>query len=171
MPYPPVTQFEARRLAPLRVVADRAFARSLHDEGFHVAAHAGDPVSTARAHRPAVVVTADPHAARTIRQTLPFVGLVLITDEPGHAAAILGNGVDGVGYVVDERRLADTVTRVARGESVLAPEVIAALVQARTRPSAPMSHRPSSWGSASHARASARPRSTSALANSGAKKR
>jgi DNA-binding NarL/FixJ family response regulator len=164
MPYPPVTQFETRALGLTRlrvaVHAAEGIAHRLAAAGFDV-----------RADRPDVVVTDDPAIARTTRQTRPFAGVVLITPDPSHASRVLVNGPEGVGYITDASRLVDTVTRVAAGQSVLDPAVVQALVQARTRPSAPTSQRPSSCGSASHPRASSRPRSINAVANSGAKNR
>jgi len=151
MVYPPVTQFETRALrvaaqAPLRVVVGDAAvltragtARLLEEAGCVVPAQAGDArelLRKVRAHRPDVVVTDDPVAARQVRHEVR--GVVVLADEPKHAKTFLEDGSEGVAFLLkpgltDASRLADAVARVARGQTVLDPAVVADMVRRRRR--------------------------------------
>src|SRR4051812_29846612 len=107
MVYPPVTQFETRALRvaaqlPLRVVVgeDNVLLRTgtvrvLQAAGFDVVADAGEPsdlLRKVRAHRPDVAVTDDAEAAIAIRRHLPAVALLVVSDDPRPARALLKDG-------------------------------------------------------------------------------
>ena len=77
-------------------------------------------------------------AALTIRQELPDVGILLLSQyvEDRYLSELLAGGGDGVGYllkdrVADAERLTDAVERVAAGGSVLDPEVVAQMLGRR----------------------------------------
>jgi DNA-binding NarL/FixJ family response regulator len=143
MVYPPVTQFETRALRvaaqrPLRVIVGEANAllraglvRMLEDAGFDVVAQAADADDLRRklrGHRPDVVVTGA-EIARGVN--LPHV---IVAAEAGDARALLDGRCEGIGFLLiggltDGSRLADAVTRVARGGTVLDPEVVSAMIR------------------------------------------
>jgi len=120
----------------------------LQDAGFDVVAEAGDAeelLREVRAHRPDVAVTdirmppthSDEglRAARTIRNELPGTGVLVLSQyaEEAYAVELLGEGADGVGYllkdrVADPRGFADAVRQVGRGGSALDPEVVAQML-------------------------------------------
>jgi len=120
----------------------------LQDAGFDVVAEAGDAeelLREVRAHRPDVAVTdirmppthSDEglRAARTIRAELPGTGVLVLSQyaEEAYAVELLGEGADGVGYllkdrVADPRGFADAVRQVGRGGSALDPEVVAQML-------------------------------------------
>jgi len=122
--------------------------RVLEDAGFEVVGTAGDApdlVRKARAHRPDVVVTdiqmppdgTDDglRAALEIRESDPDVGVLVLSQflESRYALDLVGEHAEGVGYLLKEkvgeiRTFTDAVERVARGGSVLDPEVVASLV-------------------------------------------
>ena len=116
--------------------------RVLEDAGFEVAGEAGDAdelLRKVRAHRPDVAVAGIEalDAARTIRAELPHVGLLLLARRADPAQL---NGLDaaGVGYllkdgIAEAERLADAVREVARGGSVLDPEVVGRMLERRRR--------------------------------------
>jgi len=151
MVYPPVIQFETRALAlaePLRVVVFEdsvllraGTARLLEKAGFDVVAQAcdrDDLVRKVRAHRPDVaLLPPDPEVARRLLDALPRLGLLVLAgrDQAGQARDVLAGRTEGIGYLLKDRlgedRLADAVTRVARGASVLDPEVVSTMVRAR----------------------------------------
>ncbi len=126
-------------------------ARLLEDAGFEVVAQAGDAddlLRKVRAHTPDVAIvdvrmppdnTDDGlRAALTIRQELPDVGILLLSQyvEDRYLSELLAGGGDGVGYllkdrVADAERLTDAVERVAAGGSVLDPEVVAQMLGRR----------------------------------------
>jgi DNA-binding NarL/FixJ family response regulator len=77
-------------------------------------------------------------AARRIRAERPGTGVLVLSQyiDEDYAFALLGDGAEGVGYLLKERltdgeRFADAVRRVAAGESVLDPEVVAHLLGRR----------------------------------------
>jgi DNA-binding NarL/FixJ family response regulator len=147
--YPPPTQFETRelRLAPerLRVVVgeDAGTVRLLEESGFDVVGQAGDRddlLRKVRAHRPdvAVIDIRGLQAARIIRTELPRVGLLVLPAhlEERYARELLEGGAAGAGYLLKHRvaeveRFIAAVRRVARGGTVLDPEVVAAMVRGR----------------------------------------
>jgi DNA-binding NarL/FixJ family response regulator len=146
---------------PLRVVIGEdsvllraGTARLLEQAGFEVAGQAGDRddlLRKVRAHRPDVAlidVRMPPdhsdeglQAARVIRAEFPHMGVLVLSAhvEERYARELLQTGATGVGYLLKDRiaeleRFTTAVARVARGGSVLDPEVVAAML--RGRPSA-----------------------------------
>jgi DNA-binding NarL/FixJ family response regulator len=139
------------------VIADDAvlfregLARVLQAAGIDVAAQVGDGeqlVARVRADPPEAVVVdirmPPTHtregldAARRIRAEHPRVGVLVLSQyvEPHHAVQLLEDGTSGVGYLLKDRvadvnEVVDAVHRVAAGESVVDPEVVAQLVGRR----------------------------------------
>ena len=149
---------------PIRVlVADdsvlfrEGIARLLADAGFAVVEQAGDAdelMEKVRKVEPDVVITdirmPPTHtteglvAAREIREELPTVGVLVLSQyvEARHAVHLLERAPDRVGYLLKDRvsdvsEVADAVRRVARGGSVIDPEVVAALL-GRARQQSPV---------------------------------
>jgi DNA-binding NarL/FixJ family response regulator len=136
------------------VIADDAVllregaARLLEEAGFDVVAQAADAdelLRKVRAHKPDVAIidvrmppdNADDglRAALTLRQELPDLGILLLSQyvEDSYLGQLLGDGGEGVGYLLKDRiaeidRLSDAVRRVAAGGSVLDPEVVARMM-------------------------------------------
>jgi DNA-binding NarL/FixJ family response regulator len=128
-------------------------ARLLEEAGFEVVAQAGDGedlLRKVRAHKPDVAVVdirmPPTHvdeglkAARIIRTELPDVGVLVLSQyvEERYAVELLGDGADGVGYLLKDRiaeidRFVEAVQRVAEGGSVLDPEVVAHMLGRRER--------------------------------------
>jgi serine/threonine-protein kinase len=120
----------------------------LQDAGFVVVAEAGDGdelLRIVREHKPDVAVTdirmppthtdEGLRAARTIRSEMPGTGVLVLSQyaEEAYAVELLGDGADGVGYllkdrVADPRGFADAVRQVGRGGSALDPEVVAQML-------------------------------------------
>ena len=145
------------------VIADDAVllregaARLLEEAGCEVVAQAGDAddlLRKVRAHKPdvAVIDVRMPpgneddglQAALTIRDELPDVGILLLSQyvEVRYLAQLLGQGAEGVGYLLKDRiaeveRLGEAVQRVAAGGSVLDPEVVAQML-GRARQEGPL---------------------------------
>jgi DNA-binding NarL/FixJ family response regulator len=78
-------------------------------------------------------------AARAIRQELPEIAIVVLSAhvEVEHAMELLASG-RGIGYllksrVIDVEEFIDTIGRIARGGSVVDPELVQELVAARRR--------------------------------------
>jgi DNA-binding NarL/FixJ family response regulator len=78
--------------------------------------------------------------AERLRQTNPNIGVVLVSlyDDPAFALALLEKGSQGRAYLLkeqltDREQLANAIRRVARGESVIDPRVVDALLAARLR--------------------------------------
>jgi DNA-binding NarL/FixJ family response regulator len=127
-------------------------ARLLEAEGIEVAALAGDLEELLRkveGHKPDVVVSdirmppthtdEGLQAARRIRAQRPGTGVLVLSQylDEDYAFALLGDGAEGVGYLLKDRltdgeRFVDAVRRVAAGESVLDPEVVAHLLGRRS---------------------------------------
>jgi DNA-binding NarL/FixJ family response regulator len=127
-------------------------ARLLEAEGIEVVALAGDLEELLRkvdGHKPDVVISdirmppthSDEglQAARRIRAQRPGTGVLVLSQylDEDYAFALLGDGAEGVGYLLKERltdgeRFVDAVRRVAAGESVLDPEVVAHLLGRRS---------------------------------------
>jgi DNA-binding NarL/FixJ family response regulator len=143
---------------PLRVVIaeDSVLLRAgtvrvLEQAGFEVVGQAGDRddlLRKVRAHRPDVVlidVRMPPghsdeglQAARIIRAEFPHIGMLVLSAhiEERYARELLEGGARGVGYLLKDRiaeieRFTAAVTRVARGGSVLDPEVVASMIRGR----------------------------------------
>jgi DNA-binding NarL/FixJ family response regulator len=77
-------------------------------------------------------------AAQEIREQHPGVGVLVLSQyvESGYALELLRTSAEGVGYLLkdrisDTREFADAVRRVAKGGSVLDPEVVSRLVGRR----------------------------------------
>jgi len=145
------------------VIADDAVllregaVRLLEEAGFEVVAQAGDAedlLRKVRAHKPDVAiidVRMPPdnlddglRAALVIREELPFVGILLLSQyvEDRYLGELLATGAEGVGYLLKDRlaeveRLADAVRRVAARGSVLDPEVVARML-GRSRGEGPL---------------------------------
>jgi DNA-binding NarL/FixJ family response regulator len=80
-------------------------------------------------------------AALELHRRHPSCGVLLLSQyvETTYARELLGAGAGGMGYLLKDRvasldELADAVTRVAAGGTVLDPEVVAQLVGRRTDP-------------------------------------
>ena len=148
----------------IRVVVgeDQPFVREgivrvLQDGGFNVvgtAANAHELVRMADAYAPDVVIadiqmppdrTDDGlRAALAIRAAHPGVGVLVLSQflEDSYAFNLVADGAQGVGYLLKEKvgdmgMFADAVRRVADGESVLDPDVVARLV-GRKRKASPL---------------------------------
>jgi len=143
-------------VAPIRVVlADdsvlfrEGLARVLAENGFAVAGQAGDAdglLATVERETPDVVVTdirmppthtsEGLQAAQRIRAMHPGVGVLVLSQyvETLHAVKLLQGAPERVGYLLKDRVLdlgefIDAVRRVARGGSVIDPEVVARLLR------------------------------------------
>jgi DNA-binding NarL/FixJ family response regulator len=123
----------------------------LRGAGFDVVGEAGDGeelLEEVRLRRPDVAVVdirmppafSDEglQAALAIRAELPGTGILILSQrvEEGVALELIGDRPDGVGYllkdrVLDPRSFADAVRQVARGGSVLDPEVVAEMLAGR----------------------------------------
>src|SRR4051794_4388062 len=130
-------------------------ARVLQDAGFEVVAQAENAVDLMHAIsslRPQVVVVdirmppthtdEGVRAARRIRETHPGVGVMVLSQhaEPEYAMELLGEGTDGVGYLLKDRiadidDFAAAVRRVAQGGSALDPSIVGLLVARKRRAS------------------------------------
>jgi DNA-binding NarL/FixJ family response regulator len=126
-------------------------ARVLADAGFEVVAQAENAVDLMHAigslkpdvavidiRMPPTHTDEGVRAARRIREAHPGVGVVVLSQhaEPEYAMELLAEGTEGVGYLLKDRiaeveRFTDAVARVARGGSVLDPEVIASMIRGR----------------------------------------
>lgn len=80
-------------------------------------------------------------AATDLRDSHPDLGVVVLSQysEPAYALAFLEGGSKGRAYLLKEKvsdinQLAKAIREVARGGSVIDPEVVDALVSARARP-------------------------------------
>ena len=79
--------------------------------------------------------------ARELRRDRPTVGVVVLSsrDEPQHALDLLEHGSAGRAYLLKERvgrpgQLLQAVLEVAKGGSVIDPQVVEKLVRTRSRP-------------------------------------
>ena len=135
------------------VLLREGLARVLAEEGFEVAGQAGDAedlMRKVRAHRPDVAVVdirmppthSDEglRAAREIRAELPGTGVLVLSQylEEAYALELLGEGAEGVGYLLKDRvgdldGFADAVRRVASGGSALDPQVVSQMLGRRRR--------------------------------------
>jgi DNA-binding NarL/FixJ family response regulator len=145
---------------PLRVVvAEDSFllragiVRVLEAAGFVMVGEARDAeelLAQAREHRPDVVVTdirmpptqtdEGVRAAAVIRSELPRTGVVVLSQyvKESYAVQLLEQSAAGVGYllkdrIMEPRGFAEAVGQVARGGSVLDPEVVAQMLDRRRR--------------------------------------
>lgn len=135
-------------LADDAVLLREALAASLAAAGFDVVGQAADVdglMNLAREAVPDVLVvdvrmppthtTEGLEAARHIRQEHPRMGILVLSQyiETRYAVDLLRDDPAGIGYLLKERvmriaDLADAVRRVAAGESVVDPEVVARLL-------------------------------------------
>jgi DNA-binding NarL/FixJ family response regulator len=133
------------------VLVREGIARLLERSGIEVVAEAGDHddvLRKARAHKPDVAVVdirmppdhSDEgiRAARTIRGELPETGVLVLSShlEAAYALELLGDGSDGLGYLLKDRvtepsAVVDAVRRVAGGGSALDPQVVQELLGRR----------------------------------------
>lgn len=107
-------------------------------------------LAAADEHRPDVVITdirmpptqtdEGIRAATSLRSSHPEIGVVVLSQfvSPSYALALLAEGTSGRAYLLKDRvedldRLMEAVRAVASGGSVIDPEVVEELVQARTR--------------------------------------
>ena len=129
----------------------RGLARLLEDDGFEVvgeAAEAEDLLRKVGAHRPDVAlvdVRMPPgfsdeglRAARTIRETWPEVGVLVLSErlEQVMAIELFADGTDGLGYLLKQRvtdleGFGDAIRRVGHGGSALDPRVVSQLLGRR----------------------------------------
>ena len=149
---------------PIRIVVgeDQPIVREgivhvLEAAGFEVVGVASDAVELVRQadkQRPDVVVTdiqmpptsTDDglQAAKAIRAAQPGIGVLILSQflEAHYALELLGDGTEGVGYLLKDRVgdlavFVDAVRRVAGGGSALDPEVVRRMVD-RPRSKGPM---------------------------------
>ena len=131
------------------VLLRHGVVRVLRDAGLDVVAEAGDArelLALTLAHRPdvAIVDIGMPprreddglQVALEIRRRLPDIGVVVLTqhDDPQYAMELIGDRIDGVGYLLKERvgdvsDFSAAVVRVARGGTALDPTVVAHMVR------------------------------------------
>jgi DNA-binding NarL/FixJ family response regulator len=130
------------------VLLREGVARLLEDSGMEVVARAGDAedlMRKVRAHKPDVAIVdirmPPTHtdegivAAKEIRRELPGTGVLVLSQyvEEGYALALLGDGAEGIGYLLKQRvadveRFTEAIRRVAGGGSALDPEVVSHLL-------------------------------------------
>lgn len=130
------------------VLLRAGIARLLCDAGLDVVAEAGDAPDLLRkvmAHRPDVAicdVQMPPGrdddglvVAIEIRRRLPGTGVLVLSQyrEASYALDLIGNHMDGVGYLLKERvgkvaAFVEAIERVAAGGSALDPEVVARML-------------------------------------------
>jgi DNA-binding NarL/FixJ family response regulator len=135
-------------LAEDSVLLRAGLTRLLGDAGLDVTHAVGDAdalLAAVDAEPPDVVVTdvrmpptftdEGLSAALTIRARHPRVGVLVLSQylEAAYAERLLRHGATGAGYLLKDRvndvtALCDAIIRVARGESVIDPEVIRTLV-------------------------------------------
>jgi serine/threonine-protein kinase PknK len=141
-----------RGLADDDVLLREGLASLFERSGFEVLGQAGDGdqlLALVRAEAPDLVVVdirmPPTHtvegldAARAIRQERPDIAIVVLSAhvEVEHAMELLASG-RGIGYllksrVIDVEEFLDTIERIARGGSVVDPELVQELVAARRR--------------------------------------
>jgi DNA-binding NarL/FixJ family response regulator len=139
-------------LADDDVLLREGLASLLERRGFHVVGQAGDAsalLALVREHEPDIVIvdvrmppghsTEGLDAARTIRQELPAVAILVLSayTDVDQAIDLLASG-RRVGYLLKSRitEVADfieTVDRISRGGSVVDPGLVQELVAARRR--------------------------------------
>ena len=137
-------------LADDDVLLRTGLAKLLERPGFTVVGEAGDAealLGLVRSHVPDVVVVdirmpptqsvEGLDAARTIRDELPGVGILVLSAhvEVEHAMTLLSEG-QGIGYllksrVIDVEDFIDTLGRVVRGAAVIDPGLVQELLAAR----------------------------------------
>jgi DNA-binding NarL/FixJ family response regulator len=146
---------EPERAARVAIADDDVLLREglsalLREGGYDVVGQAPDAdglIELVRTERPDVAIvdirmppthtTEGLEAARTIREELPEVGILVLSAhiEVEHAMDLLGAG-RGIGYVLKSRvgdvdELTDTLERIRSGGSVVDPTLVEELVRAR----------------------------------------
>jgi len=141
-------------LADDSLLLREGIARLLREAGFEVVAQAGraeELLDAVRRHRPDVAIVdirmppthtdEGLRAAEAIRaEHGTAVGILVLSQyvETSFALRLVADGAGGVGYLLKDRvedleDFADAVRRIARGGSVIDPEVVAQLVGRRTK--------------------------------------
>jgi DNA-binding NarL/FixJ family response regulator len=140
------------------VILREGLARLLREAGFDVAGLAADAdelLELVERRRPdiAIIDIRMPpthtdeglRAARLIRSRRPETGILVLSQHvhARYALELLGQGTDGVGYLLKERvsdlaELASSVRRVGEGGSVLDPVVVSQLVHRRRSGTSPL---------------------------------
>ncbi|WP_026556347.1 response regulator transcription factor [Arthrobacter sp. 35W] len=138
-------------LAEDSVLLREGLVRLLTEIGAEVCAAVGDGDELLLAvaqHRPDLLITdvrmppshrdEGLRAAVQVRRMNPGTAVLVLSQyvEPSYATELFGTGSGGVGYLLKDRvaRLedfADAISRICRGDTVLDPEVIAALLRQR----------------------------------------
>lgn len=139
-------------LADDSLLLREGIARLLVEAGFDVVAQAGDAtelVIAVREHKPDVAITdirmppshtdEGLRAAETIRaEHGTAIGILVLSQyvETTFALRLVADGEGGMGYLLKDRvedldELSDAIRRIARGGSVIDPEVVAQLVGRR----------------------------------------
>ena len=133
------------------VILREGLVRLLTEAGFDVVGQAGDAeglLMQVEAHLPDVAIVdirmppthtdEGLRAARELRSRHPELGVLVLSQyvRPSYAFELLGEGTEGVGYLLKDRvsdlgELADAVRRVGEGGSVLDPSVVEQLVRRR----------------------------------------
>jgi DNA-binding NarL/FixJ family response regulator len=133
------------------VLLREGVTRLLENAGFEVVGHAADQeelMRKARAHHPDVAIIdirmppthtdEGLRAALAIREEMPGTGVMVLSEyiEEEYAVELLGDDAAGVGYllkdrVLDPKRFAEAVQRVAEGGSALDPEVVSQMLGRR----------------------------------------
>jgi DNA-binding NarL/FixJ family response regulator len=160
-PPPPPPQSTALRivLAEDALLLREGLQRMLNEAGFDVVGTAADAtqlLNQVDERRPDVVLadirmpptqtTEGLEAARRIRDSWPGTAVVVMSQhvETQHVVELLEDDPRGLGYVLKDQvadlaQFTDTVRRVAQGESVIDPTVVARLV-GRPRRDSPLEH-------------------------------
>jgi DNA-binding NarL/FixJ family response regulator len=139
-------------LADDSILLREGISRLLVEAGFEVVAQAGDPaalLAAIREHRPDVAIVdirmpptytdEGLRAAEAIRaEHGTAIGVLVLSQyvETTFALRLVADGAGGVGYLLKDRvedldDFADAVRRIAKGGSVIDPEVVAQLVGRR----------------------------------------
>jgi DNA-binding NarL/FixJ family response regulator len=133
------------------VLMREGIARVLQDAGLEVVASVGDADALKRAvaaekpdlaivdvRMPPTQTDEGSRAAEQIRERYPDVAVLMLSQivEPTHAMRLFGERPEGFGYLLKDRVLEiddfiDAVKRVARGGTVMDPEVVSRLVGRR----------------------------------------
>jgi DNA-binding NarL/FixJ family response regulator len=138
-------------LADDSVLFREGTASLLTGAGFEVVGQAGEPsalLNLVAAHEPDVAIVdirmPPTHtdeglvAAQQIRTDYPEVGVLVLSQyvETHHAMKLIGDGADGIGYLLKDRvanteEFVDAVRRVGSGGSAIDGEVVSRLVSRR----------------------------------------
>jgi DNA-binding NarL/FixJ family response regulator len=133
------------------VILREGLVRLLTEAGFDVVGQAGDAaelLAQVDTHGPDVAIVdirmppsytdEGLRAARELRSRHPDLGVLVLSQyvRPSYAFELLGEGTEGIGYLLKDRvsdlgELTDAVRRVAEGGSVLDPSVVEQLVGRR----------------------------------------